>query len=141
MDLPYISDAYVVAVPDHDCKEVAGALVKIRRLTMSSARDMAEQVVSLAKIRDDLVQRIATHKLPAMLRILREGEGVPRTASEESSKRDFFSSISVLKETCPLIMRCPVWRIGEPSLLRCQLRYEGPRIGVGCSVLIKPATC
>lgn len=80
IDLPYIKEAYVIGAPDHEAKELAAAIVRLKACTDNG------EAITLRKIRKDLSATLATHKLPALLRILQDGEEIPRTAGGKSIK-------------------------------------------------------
>ncbi|KAJ5903493.1 hypothetical protein N7504_005876 [Penicillium tannophilum] len=80
IDLPYIKEAYVIGAPDHEAKELAAAIVRLKACTDNG------EAITLKKIRKDLSATLATHKLPALLRILQDGEEIPRTAGGKSIK-------------------------------------------------------
>ncbi|CAM1509752.1 Fc.00g000870.m01.CDS01 [Cosmosporella sp. VM-42] len=80
-DLPYISDAYVVGVPDHEAKELCGAVLRIKKDAVNTEQ------VSLARIRLDLMGGLPTYMLPVLLRILSDEEDVPRTVSQKPIKK------------------------------------------------------
>ncbi|OBT53698.1 hypothetical protein VE04_06328 [Pseudogymnoascus sp. 24MN13] len=91
MDLPYISEACVVAVPDNDAKQLCGAVIRLERGTMPIGQ------ITLARIRSDLQSSLAPFMLPALLRILEDKEELPRTVSGKPIKRqilmDFFGAV------------------------------------------------
>lgn len=80
-DLPYISDAYIVGVPDHEAKELCGAVIRIQKGSVSPSQ------VSLAQIRSDLSETLPTYMLPMLLRIMDEEEEIPRTVSQKPIKK------------------------------------------------------
>ncbi|KJZ72286.1 hypothetical protein HIM_08327 [Hirsutella minnesotensis 3608] len=81
-DLPYISDAHVLGVPDHEARELCGAVVRLRK-----GADQSSGSVSLARIRDDLSGSLPTYMLPLLLHILGDDEQVPHTVSQKPIKR------------------------------------------------------
>lgn len=85
MNLPYIAEAYVIAAPDHEARELPAAIVRLQNPLDLASEDGTQ--VSLRKIRNDLSSCLATHKLPALLRILRDGEEVPHTAGGKPIKQ------------------------------------------------------
>ncbi|KAK2744988.1 hypothetical protein FQN57_004118 [Myotisia sp. PD_48] len=89
LDLPYVSEAHVVAIQDYEAKEIAAALIRLQIPVESAPAPNPESLptVSLAKLRQDLSTNLAAHKLPALLRILQKGEEVPRTVSLKPVKK------------------------------------------------------
>jgi malonyl-CoA/methylmalonyl-CoA synthetase len=89
-DLPYVADAYVVGVPDHEAKELCGAFIRLAKGTLP------QEQVNLAKIRADLSSTLSTYMLPTLLRIMKDGEEVPRTTSQKPIKKrivkEFFAA-------------------------------------------------
>lgn len=81
-DLHYISEAYVIGAPDHEARELAAAIVRLRHGNVKSAAK-----ITLAKIRNDLAATLPCHKLPSLLRILHDSESVPLTISGKPVKR------------------------------------------------------
>ncbi|KHN97323.1 AMP-dependent synthetase/ligase [Metarhizium album ARSEF 1941] len=79
-DLGYISEGYVVAVPDHESNEICGALVRLRKTG-------SDEKVDLARIRSDLSEDHAAFTLPVVLRILDDGEEVPVTVSQKPMRK------------------------------------------------------
>lgn len=77
MRLYYISEAYVLPVLDLEVRGVAAALVRL---------NCRNSDVDLRRIRDDLSLSLELYKLPVLLYILKDGEEVPRTASDKVLK-------------------------------------------------------
>lgn len=94
MDLPYITEAYVIGAPDHEAKELAAAIV---RLNDCWDKDQ----ITLNKVRKDLSAILATHKLPALLRVLDEGEEIPRTAAGKPIKRGWLKQFFGIQDFVP----------------------------------------
>lgn len=91
LDLPYISEASVIAIPDHEAKELCAAAI---RLDVTSSVPASE--ISLARIRSDLMQSLSMYMLPAILRILKDGEEIPRNISgkvvKAAVRRELFAT-------------------------------------------------
>ncbi|GAB1318646.1 hypothetical protein MFIFM68171_08856 [Madurella fahalii] len=94
MDLPYVADACVLGVPYHEARQLCGAVIQLRH-------DCTEEVVNLAKIRADLAGVIAAYMLPVVLRVLKEGEQLPRTDSGKPIKRRILSEFLGTTEWFP----------------------------------------
>lgn len=83
MELPYVSEACVLNVLDYEAQGLATALIRLRKSTLCQ-EDHSK--IDLRKIREDLSSTLELYKLPTMLRILRDGEELPRTDSEKVLK-------------------------------------------------------
>lgn len=83
MGLPYITEAYVLAAPHHEARELPAAIV---RLTDTN-KSMDNSEITLQRIRDDLYATTAAYKLPALLRVLQNGEVIPRSPTDKPIKR------------------------------------------------------
>ncbi|KAK2758037.1 hypothetical protein FQN54_004443 [Arachnomyces sp. PD_36] len=87
-ELPYISESCLAALPDTGTGTRIAALVRFK--------DSAEQAkCNLGAIRSDLSNNLPTHKLPTALRVLRDGEVIPRSIHIKIRRRikvgeDFF---------------------------------------------------
>ncbi|KAJ5375799.1 acetyl-CoA synthetase-like protein [Penicillium concentricum] len=79
LKLPYVSEAYVLPVMDYEVRNLIAAVIRVKA-------DYTE--VNLCKIRDDLSSTTESYKLPRLLRILREKEVAPLTASEKGRKNE-----------------------------------------------------
>ncbi|RFU29333.1 hypothetical protein B7463_g7018, partial [Scytalidium lignicola] len=106
MELPYISEAFVIGAPDHEAKELPAAIVRLgvqyHSVHMSETGAPAEKQITLKRIRNDLSATLAIDKLPAILRILREGDDVPRTPSEKPIKRGLLKQFFNISDFVPL---------------------------------------
>lgn len=83
MQLPYISEAYVLPVLHYEAHGLAAALVRIQKSTLCQ-EDHSK--IDLRKIREDLSSTLELYKLPTLLRILQDGEEIPRTDTEKILK-------------------------------------------------------
>jgi malonyl-CoA/methylmalonyl-CoA synthetase len=85
--LPYVSEACVLAIPDHEARELCAAVI---RTTRNSEK------INLARVRSDLKESLPTYMLPAILRILKDDEEIPRTVSGKAIKKtickEFFAT-------------------------------------------------
>ncbi|RAL08710.1 class I adenylate-forming enzyme family protein [Aspergillus homomorphus CBS 101889] len=96
LNLPYVAEAVIVAVPDSACANQLGALLRLRQ---------GDNQLSLSQLRADLANSLPAYTLPTKLRILHEGETVPRTATGKVNKKDalatyFIGSAAKNVETC-----------------------------------------
>ncbi|KJK61671.1 AMP-binding enzyme [Aspergillus parasiticus SU-1] len=84
--LPYISEAHVLPVADPRTGSRVAALVRCREEHMSN--------LTLHSLREDLCSYLPLVQLPTVLRVLYEGEEVPRTVSDKmirgEAKQMFF---------------------------------------------------
>jgi malonyl-CoA/methylmalonyl-CoA synthetase len=85
MDLPYVADACVLGVPYHEARQLCGAVIKLRHDSGDGA--LPNSQVNLARIQADLAGVLAAYMLPVVLRILRDGEQLPRTDSGKPVKQ------------------------------------------------------
>lgn len=89
--LPYVSEACVLSLPDHESRELCAAIVRVAR-----ADNALTEQIDLARIRSDLMESLPSYMLPAALRILQADEQIPRTVSGKAVKRairkDFFAT-------------------------------------------------
>lgn len=85
MDLPYISEAHVLPVLDHETGGLVAALVRLRKQKVE--QDHGD--ITLRHIREGLAaNNVASYKLPTLLRVLRDDEQVPLTASDKALKKE-----------------------------------------------------
>lgn len=86
MALPYVSEAYILPVQDHDAGGLAAALIRLQKhkTTKTEYGD-----IDLRRIRNDLAAtKMASSKFPALLRILRDDEQIPSTISSKALKQE-----------------------------------------------------
>lgn len=93
MELPYISEAYVLPVRDVEIYHHVAALVRFQPPAVNSALNgstpQSPKELTLQALRADLsAMQVARYKLPTLLRVLDEGEEVPRTNSEKIKRDD-----------------------------------------------------
>ncbi|KID75021.1 AMP-dependent synthetase/ligase, partial [Metarhizium brunneum ARSEF 3297] len=74
--LPYIEEGYIMPVADPQCDTRVAALVRLRDCF---------HTVDLSTIRGDLSRDLPAYQLPTVLRVLRDGETVPRTWSDKTA--------------------------------------------------------
>jgi malonyl-CoA/methylmalonyl-CoA synthetase len=108
-----VSEACIIGVPDNDARNLCGAVIRVRQ---EDASEYPE--VTLARIRLDLHNKLATYMLPTLLRKLANDETLPYTSSgkvaRQETLRQFFNTTSGV----------PV-NILPPSVER----WEGPAVG------------
>lgn len=74
--LPYIAEGYIMPVADPQCDTRVAALVRLRDCF---------HTVDLSTIRGDLSRDLPAYQLPTVLRVLIDGETVPRTWSDKTA--------------------------------------------------------
>ncbi|OJJ36072.1 hypothetical protein ASPWEDRAFT_172859 [Aspergillus wentii DTO 134E9] len=79
LELPFISEGCILSVLDEDNNGLEAALVRLQPGT---------DQLSLKALREHLAANLPMYMLPAMLRILRDGEEIPRTPSLKVLRRD-----------------------------------------------------
>jgi len=84
MNLSYVSEAYVLPVLDYECQGLAAALIRLNRL---GDEEINHPKIALRKVREDLSLTLELYKLPAILRILEDGDELPQTASGKPLKK------------------------------------------------------
>lgn len=80
-DLAYISQACVCAVPDPQATELCAAVVRLR----NNGAHLQQSILS--RIRADLANVLPSCMLPAAIRILDDGEVIPKTQSGKIVRR------------------------------------------------------
>ncbi|KAF7593534.1 hypothetical protein BBP40_011262 [Aspergillus hancockii] len=96
-DLPYIAEAYVIGAPDHEARELTAAIIRLHR-----GHENRAAKITLAQIRNDLAVTLPSHKLPALLRSLRDSEKVPHTASGKPVKRGLLQKFFSITNFVPV---------------------------------------
>lgn len=75
LDLPYLTEACVVAVPDQLSRQLCGVVVRVNQQHSAKAKQ-----VDLLRIRTDWQEKSKPlQMLPILLRVLRDNEDLPRT--------------------------------------------------------------
>ena len=105
MELSYISEAFVVAVPDPDAGDRVGAIVRLSE---------SQSVVTLEMLRHDLADFLPQYKLPTLLRILSDSDKLPKTRSdklqrEATQKVMFPKSPEAMIQTLPAEVQ--IWQV------------------------------
>ena len=85
VELPYISEAYVLPIMDYEARELVAAVIRLKKDVVS---DKNHPQVNLQKVRDDLSLTTEPYKLPRLLRILGEEDTIPFTASEKARRNE-----------------------------------------------------
>ncbi|KAH6843247.1 hypothetical protein B0I37DRAFT_330943 [Chaetomium sp. MPI-CAGE-AT-0009] len=94
MELPYVADACVLGVPYHEARQLCGAVIQLRH-------DDTQRAVNLASIRADLAGVLPAYMLPVVLRVLGDGEQLPRTHSGKPVKKKILSELLGCTEWFP----------------------------------------
>lgn len=86
MALPYITEAYILPVKDHEAGGLAAALVRLQK---TKTKAVNGDNIDLKRIRNDLAAtNMASSKFPALLRVLCDDEQVPTTISSKALKKE-----------------------------------------------------
>jgi malonyl-CoA/methylmalonyl-CoA synthetase len=89
LSLPYISEALVVGVSDEEFGQRVGAIITIQMEAndqdFRERHSTAPHMLTLDRLRNDLKLRLASYKLPTLLRVI-EGE-IPKTATGKAQKK------------------------------------------------------
>ncbi|KAI0123700.1 adenylate-forming enzyme AfeA [Xylariales sp. AK1849] len=80
MELPYIHEACVVAVPIDDAKQLCGAVVRLKG-------GISAEQITLARIRSDLQGTLDNPMLPTVLRLMEGDKELPRTGTGKPVRR------------------------------------------------------
>ena len=94
-DLPYISEACVIGVPNHETGQLCAAVVRLR------CGKMPPGETPLGVIRSDLARTLPPFMLPVLLRILQDGEDLPRTISGKPIKRNILKDYFGIMDGTP----------------------------------------
>lgn len=89
--LPGITEALVVGVPDPECEERVGAIIR----TDSTH-------ISLEGLRQDLSTHLPLYQLPTILYVLKKEEDVPLTRTNKPDLRKALSQFFPLESPCSL---------------------------------------
>ncbi|KAM3438750.1 hypothetical protein MY4824_003052 [Beauveria thailandica] len=81
--LPYISEAYVLRVPDHQERAVCGAIVRVKADKVDPGK---QGPLSLGKLHADLTGTLPAYMRPYLLRVLNDDEHIPLTDSQKPNK-------------------------------------------------------
>ncbi|KND87442.1 Acyl-CoA synthetase family member 3, mitochondrial [Tolypocladium ophioglossoides CBS 100239] len=98
-DLPYVSEACVIGVPEDEAKELCAALIRLKEGT-------PREEISLARVRADLSETLPAYMRPYLLRIMDDGEKVPCTVSSKPIKKEILKQFFGITE---------YWSIENPT--------------------------
>ncbi|KAL9470884.1 hypothetical protein ACSS6W_008825 [Trichoderma asperelloides] len=84
--LPYVTEACVLGVPDHEAKEICAAVVRLTPEQEQRQSRYAEQTIDLARLRRDMNESLPKYMLPVLVKILGPGEEMPQTVSQKPIK-------------------------------------------------------
>ncbi|KAM5475806.1 hypothetical protein McanCB56680_007991 [Microsporum canis] len=79
-NLPYISEAYVLRIPDHEERAVSGALIRVNDT-------VKREDMTIEKLHNDLSDALPAYMRPYLLRVLADDEQIPLTDSQKPLKR------------------------------------------------------
>lgn len=102
MDLPYVSEAYVLPVMDYEVRTLAATVIRLCSPHVARGSGLGDKnpdhlEINLRKIRDDLSSTLELWKLPTLCYILQDGETVPVSGSGKVLKplmREQFFQVS-----------------------------------------------
>lgn len=86
MSLLYIAEAYIIAASSGEAREFAATIVRLQTPFDFACGSGGYESRFPAKIQGDLSSLPTTHKLPASLRILHDGESISYTAGGKPIK-------------------------------------------------------
>ncbi|GFF36871.1 hypothetical protein IFM51744_03272 [Aspergillus udagawae] len=118
LELPYISEAYILSVPDLQNGARVAALIRLRVPKPShGALEWTEEQpkVDLRTIRSDLVDKLSKYKLPTALRILQDGETVPETRTGKPIRKQAVERYFPVSEDFALPAAVEVWDLTSPE--------------------------
>lgn len=103
-DIPSVAEAYVLSVPDpYTCARVA-VLVRFDPNTHSAKNEF-----NLGYIRAHLSDKLASYKLPTLMRTLQKGETIHRTEIGKIIRKKISEKFFPLSETFTLPPEIEVW--------------------------------
>lgn len=102
MELPFISEACIVAIADRDASTRVAALVRFHQDFPGG---------NLTTIRQHLCDKLLQYKLPTALRVLRNGEEIPLTVSGKVIRKRVVEKYFPLTEYCQLPANVELWNI------------------------------
>ena len=82
--LPYVAEGYILPVEDTQCDTRVAALVRFHNNPDGNNDD---KETDLHTLRKDLSKDMPAYQLPTVLRVLRDGETVPRTWTDKTAVR------------------------------------------------------
>lgn len=112
MELPFISEACIVSIPDKDASTRVAALVRFRHDFSGG---------NLVTVREHLSDKLLHYKLPTALRVLRKGEEIPLTVSGKVIRRRVVEQYFPLTGCCQLPADVELWDIHDEQ------KKDGPR--------------
>ncbi|KAF7175183.1 hypothetical protein CNMCM7691_006587 [Aspergillus felis] len=118
LELPYISEAYILSVPDLQNGTRVAALVRLRvpKTTHDAPESTEEEAkVDLRTIRSDLLDKPSMYKLPTLLRILQDGEAVPETRTGKPVRKQAVERYFPVSEDFSLPADVEVWDLTKPE--------------------------
>lgn len=99
VELPYISEAYVVSASFNYVDQIA-TLVRLKT---------PETPTSLSKVRGDLQDTLHKYKLPTLLRILHDSEQIPETTTGKPNRKKIAEEYFSLSMEEPLPAGVEFW--------------------------------
>lgn len=102
MELPFISEACIVSIPDKEASTRVAALIRFHQDFSSG---------NLITVRKHLSEKLLHYKLPTALRVLRNGEEIPLTVSGKVIRKKVAETYFPLTEYCQLPADVEIWDI------------------------------
>lgn len=102
MELPFISEACIVSIPDKEASTRVAAVVRFHQGFSGG---------NLVTVRKHLSEKLLQYKLPTALRILRNGDEIPLTVSGKVIRRKVVEKYFPLTEFCQLPADVELWDI------------------------------
>ncbi|KAI0132399.1 acyl-CoA synthetases/AMP-acid ligases II [Xylariales sp. AK1849] len=107
LELPFISEACVVSVPDRDASTRVAAIVRFTDGFRSG---------SLTMVREQLSRCLLQYKLPTALRVLKDGEELPLTVSGKVMRRRVMDTFFPVSANCELPADVEIWDIHDKKI-------------------------
>ena len=104
IELPFISEACIVSIPDKDASTRVAALVRFHQ-------DFSNG--NLITIREHLSDKLLYYKLPTALRVLRNGEEIPLTVSGKVIRKRVVEQYFPLTGYCQLPADVKLWDVRD----------------------------
>lgn len=90
--LPYVTEACVLGVPDHEAKQICAAVVRLTRDQEELQSRNGAHRIDLARLRTDMNETLPKWMLPVLVKILEPGEEMPQTVSQKPIKKQIIKA-------------------------------------------------
>jgi malonyl-CoA/methylmalonyl-CoA synthetase len=104
MALPYITEAYILGIPDEEVISRTAVLLRVKE----------GKCLNLQTLRMEMAERLAEHKLRTLLRMLDSSEDAPKTHSgkfDMPKARSVFFPQSIAGNISDLPPEVEVWKL------------------------------